>query len=124
VPIIPAEIWVQYSIVGIFIVAGGLAAAAFFRLWQSLLTWMETQDGKREAERKTQRDWQEALSLRRDAEMRAFLETMLQKQQRDEAHYFAILEKLTSKIDELIVLVQEHDTWERGTKYAGSRRKE
>jgi len=34
------------------------------------------------------------------------------------------LEKLTSRIDELIVLVQEHDTWERGTKYAGSRRKE
>lgn len=123
-PTVPAEIWVQYSIVAIFLVGAGLAAMAFYRLWRELLAWMELQDGKRELERKAQREWQTELSLRRDADMRNFMQVMQTRQSRDEGRYLAVLEKLTDKVDALIGLVQEHDTWERGVKYQGERRKE
>lgn len=115
-PVVPAEVWIQFSIVAILLAAAGGIAGGFYRLWHELLGWMEDHDTRREAEREKQRSWQADLSLKRDAEMQAFMRGMLEQWEQDETRSWAVMERLVAKVDDLTGLAKEHDTWERAVK--------
>lgn len=109
----PGEIWLQYSIVAILILAAGVIAYAFYRLWRELLAWIELQDGKREEERERQRIWQAKQDEIRDERWQLFLENMQEAWlTQDKVHSEAIVQ-LIVKVDALIHAVNNHDTWVR-----------
>jgi hypothetical protein len=114
-PIVPAEIWVQYSIVAVLLAAGGAVAFAFYRLWHELLGWLELQDEKRENEREKQRIWQADLSRTRDAQMQLFLKQMQDQWTAQDQRSSAVLDRLASKVEELTVAINDHDTWARAS---------
>jgi uncharacterized membrane protein YhiD involved in acid resistance len=120
----PESLWNQYSVVGILILAAGVIAIAFYRLWHELLTWIENQDLKREQERETQdlkreqeRDKQRAWEAQQKKESDERWQLFLSKQQeqwltQDLSHSAAIV-KVIEKIEHLTNSVNNHDTWAR-----------
>lgn len=109
----PESLWVQYSIVGIFVLAAGVLAAAFYRLWKDLLNWFEVQDAKREAEREKQRSWQSEQDKIRDLRWQEFLKSMQDEWIEQDGRHTETLKQLIAKVDILIASVNNHDTWTR-----------
>ena len=109
----PESLWTQYSIIGILILAVGIIAAGFYRLWRELLGWIEVQDKKREEERDKQRAWENDQNISRDAQWQAYFKTMQDQWLVQDSRYVAIMAKLAEKIDEMKVILNDHDTWTR-----------
>jgi esterase/lipase len=107
------DIWAQYPIVAILILAAAVIAFAFYKLWHELLNWIEMQDKKREEEREKQRKWQAEQDRIRDERWQQFLENMQEAWlAQDKVHSEAIVQ-LIVKVDSLIHAVHNHDTWVR-----------
>lgn len=109
----PESLWIQYSLIGILILAAGVIAAAFYRLWHELLDWIEKQDNKREDEREKQRAWQAKQDELRDQRWQDFLQSMQEEWIAQDGRHTDAIETLIKKIDLLIAEVRNHDTWAR-----------
>jgi len=108
-----ASLWVQYSLIGILILAAGIIAAAFYKLWHELLSWIEQQDGKREQERDKQRAWEAEQNKERDERWQTFLKAQQTQWLSQDASHAAVLGKLVEKIEDLTTSINNHDTWAR-----------
>ncbi len=109
----PESLWIQYSIIGILILAAGIIAAAFYKLWHELLAWIEKQDVKREVEREKQRTWESQQMVVRDTQWQAFLKGMQDQWLAQDSRHTVVLTKLVEKVDDLTVAMNNHDTWAR-----------
>ena len=120
----PESLWVQFSIVGILVLAAGFIAVAFYRLWHELLdwikeqdkqriAWMREQDVQREAERERQRVWQADQDKIRDLRWYDFLKNIKDEWLKQDAENTKVLRELIVKIDMLIAESRNHDTWVR-----------
>lgn len=109
----PESLWLQFSVVGILILAAGVVAAALYKLWRELLSWIETQDNKREIEREKQRTWQAEQDKVRDLRWQEFLKSMQDEWIEQDGRHTEALKQLIEKVDKLIVSVNNHDTWVR-----------
>ena len=108
-----ASLWVQFSLIGILILAAGVIAAAFYKLWHELLSWIENQDLKREQEREKQRTWEAAQNKERDERWQAFLKTQQAQWLSQDVNHAAVLGRLVEKIEDLTTSINNHDTWAR-----------
>jgi len=95
----PESLWIQYNIIGILLLAAGVIAGAFYKLWHELLAWIEKQDLKRETEREKQRTWEAQQVVLRDAQSQGFLKTMQDQWLAQDNRHAAVLTKLVEKID-------------------------
>jgi uncharacterized membrane protein (DUF106 family) len=109
----PESLWNQYNVVGILILAAGIIAAAFYKLWHELLTWIEKQDLKRDAERETQREWEAVQKKESDQRWQEFLERQQKQWLSQDLNHSSVLVKLIDKVDGLTNAVNNHDTWTR-----------
>lgn len=109
----PESLWTQYSVVGILVLAGGVIAAAFYKLWHELLTWIEKQDAKRDAEREKQRAWQSEQDRIRDERWQKFLTNMQEAWLAQDTNHTEAIQELIQKVEMLINAVNNHDTWAR-----------
>jgi len=108
-----SDAWTQYPIVAILILAAGIIAVAFYRLWRDLLNWIESQDVKRSEERERQRVWQAEQDKVRDVRWQEFLTTMQNEWVQQDGRHTEVLKQLITKVDVLINTVNSHDTWSR-----------
>lgn len=109
----PESLWNQYSVVGILILAAGVIALAFYRLWHELLAWMELQDKKRDSERELQRVWEAQQKKESDERWQLFLTKQQEQWLTQDLSHATVLVKLIDKTDALINAVNNHDTWAR-----------
>jgi len=109
----PESLWVQYSVVGILILAAGVMTAAFYRLWKDLLNWFEIQDAKRDAERERQRKWQAEQDLVRDQRWHDFLKIVQSEWNTQNQDQMKSLDNLINRMEILIISFNQHDTWTR-----------
>lgn len=109
----PETLWLQYSIVGILILAAGIIAAAFYKLWRELLSWIEMQDKKREGERDKQREWETEQNRIRDERWQKFLSAQQDSWLKQDSNHTEAVRLLVAKVDILIQAVNTHDTWAR-----------
>lgn len=109
----PESLWIQYSLIGILILAAGLIAAAFYKLWRELLAWLAAQDLKREEERDKQRVWEATQNKERDERWQSFLETQQKQWLVQEVNNVNALLRLIEKVENLTVSINNHDTWTR-----------
>lgn len=112
----PESLWNQYSVVGILILAGGLIAAAFYKLWHELLSWFEKQDKKRDEERDKQRAWEAHQKKESDERWQQFLEAQQKQWLTQDMNHSTVIVKLIEKIEDLTSAVNSHDTWVRAQK--------
>jgi hypothetical protein len=110
---LPASVWEQYVIVAILVFITGGIATAFYKLWRDLLTWITTQDTKRDEERERQRIWMEKEETLRDERWQAFIRRMQQEWTEESARKSALIYQLVVKIDELNKNFNAHDIWAR-----------
>lgn len=131
-PTPPADIWVQYSVVGIVVVATLLIAGAFYKLFLALLAWQDkqekaraaeraSQDAKRDEERKTQREWEAAQAKARDEQWQKFLGQMQERWIDSDKQNADVIRRLIEKVDELTVSMINHDTYVRASGGSASR---
>lgn len=109
----PESLWIQYSLIGILILAAGLIATAFYKLWRELLVWLAAQDLKREEERDKQRVWEAAQNKERDERWQSFLEAQQKQWLTQEINNVNALLRLIEKVENLTVSINNHDTWAR-----------
>lgn len=109
----PESLWSQYSVVGILILAAGIIAAAFYRLWHELLSWIEKQDLKRDAERDKQRAWESQQKEESDRRWQIFLDHQQEQWLKQDLNHSGVIGKLIEKIDQLTIAINNHDTWAR-----------
>jgi hypothetical protein len=109
----PESLWLQYSIVGILILAAGIIAAAFYKLWRELLGWIELQDTKRDAEREKQRDWESEQNKIRDERWQEFLTMQQEAWLKQDIHHTEAIRLLIAKVEVLVQAVNNHDVWAR-----------
>lgn len=120
----PESTWSQYPVVAILVLAAGLIALAFYRLWKDLLNWFEKQEAKREAERaaqdlkreeerEKQRVWQAEQDKIRDERWQTFLHIMQEEINAQDGRQSEALKNVSAKIDMLIQVVNTHDVWAR-----------
>lgn len=109
----PESLWIQYSLIGILVLAAGLIAAAFYKLWRELLVWLAAQDLKREEERDKQRVWEAAQNKERDERWQSFLEAQQKQWLTQEINNVNALLRLIEKVENLTVSINNHDTWAR-----------
>lgn len=109
----PESLYIQYSLVGILILAAGAIAAAFYKLWHELLGWIEKQDAKRDKERETQREWEAVQKKESDERWQSFLEKQQSQWLTQDLNHAGVMIKLIDKTDALINAVNNHDTWAR-----------
>lgn len=109
----PESLWVQYSLIAILVLATGVIAVAFHRLWKELLQWIDVQDQKRESERERQRSWQAEQDKIRDQRWQDFLRIMQEEINAQDGRQTEALKHLSAKIDVLILAVNNHDVWAR-----------
>ncbi len=109
----PESVWEQYPVIAILILAAGVIAVAFYRLWKDLLKWFEEQDAKREAEREKQRSWQAEQDKVRDLRWQEFLKITQEEWTQQDGRHTDALKELSSKVGQLIITVNSHDTWAR-----------
>lgn len=108
-----ASLWIQYSLIAILILATGIIAGAFYRLWRDLLRWMDKQDEKRTSERDKQRDWEAQQNKERDLRWQNFLQAQQERWLEQDVANSIVIEKLIEKIDVLNHSLNSHDTWAR-----------
>lgn len=122
----PAELWVQYSLIGILILSTTATAGAFYKLWKEQTAWIdkqetarleerEKQDDARLAEREKQRLWEAEQAKQRDTQWQAFLQTMQAQWLQNDARSNEVLSQLVDKINDLTISVNTHDTWVRAS---------
>ena len=109
----PESLWKEYSLIGILVLAAGVIAAAFYRLWHELLAWLETQDKKREIERDKQREWEAEQMKLRDAQWQAFIQAMQDGWLEQNVRNSDVLKDVVEKINDLTIAMNNHDTWVR-----------
>ena len=107
------DIWMQWSVVAILILAAGVIWTAFNKLWHELLGWIETQDKKREKEREVQREWEAQQKKESDARWQLFLEQQQKQWLSQDLNHSKVIVQLIDKTDALIHAVNNHDTWAR-----------
>ena len=125
IPLPPASLWEQYSVIGILalilIVIGYLAR----RMFLDFVKWQDEQDLKKAEERKTQRLWQESQSVKaedervqRDQNWQAFFERIngensLSINRLAEVHAKLVdrIDAMTQRMDAITVKLTEHDAW-------------
>lgn len=110
-----ADIWVQYSVIAILFVCVVLIAGAFYKLWKDLISWQEKQNAARDAEREKQREWEASQAKTRDANWQSFLQTMQAQWLANDKRNNEVLVQLVSRIDELTVSINNHDTFVRAS---------
>ena len=103
----------QYTIVTILVFFASIIAVAFYKLWRDWVKWMDEQDKAREAERERQRTWQAEQDKVRDERWQSFLEKLQNEWIKQDGRHVDMLNRLITKVDELIQDVREHDTWTR-----------
>ena len=108
-----ASLWIQYSLIAILILATGIIAGAFYRLWRDLLKWMDKQDEKRTLERDKQREWEAEQNKERDLRWQSFLKAQQESWLLQDVQNAIVMEKLITKIDGLTNSLNNHDTWAR-----------
>lgn len=118
------EIWLQFTVVAIVVLATGVTAIALYKLFRDLMTfvkeqntareaWLEKQDEKRNTERNTQREWQAEQDQLRDERWHEFLKTLQDEYiAQDGRHTNAIL-NLEKRISELLEKFDNHDRFVR-----------
>jgi len=109
----PESLWVQFSVIGIFILMLIVAAGALWKLWRDLLSWMEKQDAKREEERETQRKWEASQNIESDKRWQSFIRQMQEEWLRQDLRNTEVLEDVAKRLGDLTVAVNNHDTWTR-----------
>lgn len=133
----PADIWVQFAIVAVVVMSILLIGAMYYKLWKDLLAFQEKQeialaaeratqeaaraaeraeqDVKRDQERDKQRQWEAEQAKKRDEQWQAFLKTMQEQWISNDKRNAAVLERLVSRIDDLAVSINNHDTFVRAS---------
>ena len=111
----PQSLWIQYSIIGIFILMLIVAAGAFYKLWHELLTWMEKQDAKREVERETQRAWEAQQAKIRDERWQETIKNIVDGWQQQGLRTADALEELAERMEALAISFTNHDTHVRAS---------
>lgn len=111
----PQSLWIQYSVIGIFILMLVVAATAFWRLWRELLGWLEKQDHKREAEREKQRSWEAEQARIRDERWQETIRQIEQDRQAQSVKTLRALEELGERLEALSIAFTNHDTWVRAS---------
>jgi hypothetical protein len=130
----PAELWVQYSLIGILFLSTTITAGAFYKLWKDQTGWIdrqeaarlaerEKQDTAREIEREKQREWEATQAKQRDGQWQNFLQTMQAQWLQNDARSNEVLAQLVDKINELNISVNNHDTWARASSNSAPRNK-
>lgn len=110
----PAELWLQYNIIGILFLCLILMALAFWFLWKSLLRWQESQDKKRESEREKQREWEAQQRKEQDARQHNFLREMQRRWEKSDKQQSQALNALAAQVTAVTMAVNAHDTYVRG----------
>jgi len=133
-----ADLWEQYSIIGIIILVLYVTFKALMRFWNLARVAQEDQDKKRDSERERQRTWQaEQNALRekaqdeRDHMWRTALEglqvaqtlalesfqkaqtTTIAENTRVMASLVSQISALTSQVQMVITEIRTHDVWAR-----------
>lgn len=119
IPTPPAELWVQYSLIGILFLCIGIMAGGLFIVWRLMLRWQAEQDAKREAEREKQRKWETRERRQQDQRWQAFLRDMQKRWEQTDKEQVEVLERLTTKIDNLTLAFFAHDTYVRARRAVG-----
>jgi hypothetical protein len=109
----PVSLWNQYSVVGILILAASVIAIAFYKLWNELLSWLEKQDQKRDAERDKQRVWEAQQKKESDTRWQLFLDNQQAQWLTQDLNHSGVIIKLIEKIEHLTIAINNHDTWAR-----------
>jgi len=126
----PAELWVQYSLIGILILTTAAIAGGFYKLWREQNAWIEKQDAVRAAEREKQdvariaerekqRIWEAEQAKQRDAQWQSFLASMQAQWLMNDTRSNEVLAQMVNKIDELTISINNHDTWVRASSGSG-----
>lgn len=126
VPLPQADVWVQFSIVAIVILAIVIIVGALYRFWRELLAYQakqeearaierKQQDDQRIQERNLQREWEAEQARERDERWQAFLKQRDAQWQESDRRNAAVLEKLVQRIDELTISINSHDTFVRAS---------
>lgn len=114
------QLFLEFKIVGILLLAASAIAVAFYKLWRELLTfikeqdaarvsWMNEQDAKREKERDLQRTWQAEQDKIRDERWQTFLTAMQEQWLAQDGQHTQSLKELIHNINSLIDEVRQHD---------------
>ena len=121
-PLPPASLWEQpqFQVVGVIVLVVFLLGLGMYRFWSDWKRWQADENGRREAERETQRKWQaeqnllrEAEQNKRDAMWRELLGQIQSAQSKDTKMTNELLTKLVERMDAVTVKLGEHDTWAR-----------
>jgi len=123
-PLPQADVWVQFSIVAIVVLAIVIIVGALYRFWRELLAYQAKQEEARAIERKQQdeqrvqdrqlqREWEAAQAKERDERWQAFLKQRDAQWLESDRRNAAVLEKLVERIDELTISINSHDTFVR-----------
>ena len=131
-PTPPADIWYQFPVIAILAITTLLIAGAFYKLWNDLLSWQDRQekaraaeralqDAKRDDEREKQRQWESEQARARDLQWQNFLRTQQEQWVANDRRNSAVLERLVSRIDDLAVSINSHDTFVRASSGAVDR---
>ncbi len=114
------QLFLEFKIVGILLLAASAIALAFYKLWRELLTfikdqdatrvnWMNEQDQKREKERDLQRTWQAEQDEIRDKRWQIFLKTMQETWMAQDGQHTKSIDQLVRNVADLIKIVEQHD---------------
>ena len=119
-----ADLWVQYSLVAIVLLAAGLISRGFYKMWRDFLAWMDKQtaaqleerkqqDEKRDQERERQREWEAKQNAIRDERWQAFISGIQANAAMNDARTAELLEKMVYEIKTLTSSLNDHDTYVR-----------
>lgn len=118
------EVWLQFAIVAIVVLATGATATALYKLFRDLMafvkeqntareSWLEKQDEKRTAERNAQREWQAEQDELARERWHEFLKTMQDEYLEQDGRHTDSIVNLDRRISELIKKFDEHDRFVR-----------
>lgn len=118
------EVWLQFTVVAIVVLATGVTAIALYKLFCDLMTfvkeqntaresWLEKQDEKRNTERNTQLEWQAEQDLLRDKRWHEFLKTLQDEYIAQDGRHTNAIINLEKRISELLENFDNHDRFVR-----------
>ncbi|HAE59353.1 MAG TPA: hypothetical protein DCG54_07565 [Anaerolineae bacterium] len=127
-----SDVWLQFQIVAVLVLATVLIAGALYKFWKDLLAWQEKQealraaereqqDSKREIERDKQRVWEAEQAKQRDQQWQLFLRNMQEQWITNDQRNSAVLTKLVEQINDLTVSINNHDTFVRASNGSADR---
>lgn len=118
------EVWLQFTVVAIVVLATGVTAIALYKLFCDLMTfvkeqntaresWLEKQDEKRNTERNTQLEWQAEQDQLRDKRWHEFLKTLQDEYIAQDGRRTNAIINLEKRISELLENFDNHDRFVR-----------